>query len=212
MTRDDLATAFRKEIDDTVRPYLWSDDEVDSYMDEAQNMFVRLTGGIKDATSSLCEVSVSAGDVFISYDPRILKIRHAQRSDGKELSITDLEDHQDAGTQPRLDNNPGALLGLVLGVDDNNIRLRPIPASADTVSLVLLRLPLALDLSEIPAQHQRCLIDWMKYLAFSKQDAETVNETKASQFMDAFVKYCMKTSEESRRRHHKAGTVTYGGI
>jgi hypothetical protein len=212
MTKDELITLFRNQVMDTAQPYLWSDEEVEEYADDAQNMFVRLIGGIRDATSDLCTLDAPAGETFVSYDPRILKIRHAERSDGTELTITDWEDHQNAGTQPRLTNVPGALTGLVLGVDDANIRLSAIPAVADTISLVINRLPLNLDLSEIQAHHHPHLVAWMKHRAYNKQDAETFDKGKASEFLDQFTKYCLKSGQERSVRSHKAGTVVYGGI
>ncbi len=212
MTKDELIAAFRNEVFDTVTPYLWSDEEVDEYADDAQNMFVRLLGGISDATSDLCTIDVAAGDKFVPYDPRILRIKNASRSDGKELDVTNVEDHEAGGVKPALTNTPGTLTGLVLGMDDNNIRLVSIPTVADSVSLVIKRLPLALDLTEIFSHHHIHLLDWMKYRAYNKHDAETFDSAKASDYLGRFTQYCTKVSEELANRQRKPRSVVYGGL
>ena len=212
MTRDDLLTLFRQQIDDVAKPYLWSDEEGDEYLDDAQNMFVRLTGGISDATSALCSFDVAIGDEFAPFDKRILKIRYAKRGDGTELKVTNFEDHSEPGNGERLTSTPGALVGLVVGMDDNNFRLRSIPAVADTVSLIIKRLPLVLDLSEIAVHHHPHLVAWMKYRAYSKHDAETLDKNKAEEFLQQFTSYCVKCSGESDTRKHKQRSVAYGGI
>jgi hypothetical protein len=150
--------------------------------------------------------------MFVPYDPRILKIRHAERSDGTELLITDWEDHQSAGTQPRLTAVPGALTGLVLGADDDNIRLYSVPAVADTISLVINRLPLTFDLTEIKTHHHPHLVAWMKHRAYNKQDAETFDKGKADEYLGQFTQYCLESGQERSVRSHKAGSVVYGGI
>ena len=81
-----LYELFRSDVRDDVAPYLWSDTEVYSYMDDAQKMFCRLQGGIADATSPVTRISVAVGDVFVQISPTILKLREARRStDGRGL-------------------------------------------------------------------------------------------------------------------------------
>lgn len=72
---------------------LWTDTEIFVYMDDAQKMFCREGGGIADSTSTICTMQVAAGDTYIDYDPRILKLRDLRRaSDGRNVNILNFED------------------------------------------------------------------------------------------------------------------------
>ena len=90
-----LHDLFRSEVRDEATPYLWSDVEVYSFIDDAQKMFCRLQGGIADASSAITHLTVTAGDVLVPISPLILKLREARRSaDGYDLEILNFEDLQ----------------------------------------------------------------------------------------------------------------------
>lgn len=216
-----LYEAFRSEVRDDVTPYLWSDTEVFSYMDDAQKMFCRLQGGIADATSPVTQISVAAGDIFVGISPTILKLREARRStDGRGLEILNFEDLQgsDFGESQgyRLANVFGQVRALVVGMEDYKLRLVDIPVEAFTINLVVYRMPLATITAEdqpleIAEQHHRYLLNWMKHLAHQKQDAETYDRGRSEMFREEFVDYCDRAKAERERREHKYRTVTYGG-
>ena len=58
-----LHDLFRSEVRDEATPYLWSDVEVYSFIDDAQKMFCRLQGGIADASSAITHINVVAGSL-----------------------------------------------------------------------------------------------------------------------------------------------------
>lgn len=228
-----LAALFRSEVNDTVPQYLWSDADVSSYMDDAQKTFCRMTDGISDATThALTRISVAPGDIFKPIDPRILKIRYARRlSDSHTIEVLNYTDLNristvgDYGWQRTLgldETFTGTLTAIVIGMQADQVRLLPIPKAADTIDMVVYRLPLAdIDLTavpqvaqnfEIPAQHVRCLLYWMKHLAHMKQDAETFDKGKSEEFRQQFLAYCEQAKHERERREHTAGTTVYGGI
>lgn len=213
MTPAALKDLFRLEVDDTVEDYLWSDAEVTDYMDDAQDLFTRKTGGIMDATSDLCTVPVHAGEVWGDLDHRILKVRRADLvSTPRELRIVNAGD-----PDVPLSNLPGPVQGMILGLDDTKFRWNAVPVNDDTVQLLLYRRPLKAltDLNgtlEIPAQHHRALLYWMKVRAYGKQDAETFNRGKAAEFEAKFAAYCEDVKTEKERRKSKTRAVKYGGI
>ena len=210
-----LLALFRADVRDEAAPYLWSDAEVISYIDDAQKMFCRLQGGIADATSALTLLAVTAGDAFAKYDPRILKLRAAYReADGRELELLNFEDLQFDGG--KLDTSPGELRALVTGMEANKVRLVRAPTENTSVRLVVHRMPLESiedesQLLEIDEQHHRHLLHWMKHLAHQKQDAETYDRGRAEQFRTEFIAYCDRAKAEREKREHKYRTVMYGG-
>lgn len=219
MTPEEVVTLFRTEIADVATPQLWSDTEAYNYLDDAQTMFCRLTGGLPDSVSDLTQVALAVGDTTFEVDERILKIRDAYRSsDGRRLYILNREDMERMGM--RFDGRQGPIEAIIIGMDETTAYLYPVPNVADTVNLVIDRLPLdeinednAANVElEIPRRHHRHLLYWMKKLAYEKQDAETFNKTKSLEFEAKFEKYCFNAKLEKDRRKHKPRSVAYGGL
>ena len=224
----DLYSLFRREVRDLVTPYFWSDEEIYAYMNEAQNMFCRLQGGIADSTSVAAQIGVSSGDAFSDIHPRVLKIRHAQlASNNRELELLNFEDLEtrvscdDYGQRSgfKLDSTEGPVKAMVLGMEPTKVRLLNIPQEDDTINLIVYRLPLeeitipiGAQPLEIPEQHQRSLLYWMKALAYEKQDAETYDRGKAVEFGEKFRAYCDQAKAERERSEHKYRATAYGGL
>lgn len=222
-----LLEAFRLDTNDLSEPYLWSDDEIFGYMNDAQSMFCRKQGGIADATSAITTVLAPAGTVYASISPLILKLRAARRlSDGRDLTILNFEDlqHQSMGDDYgarfsggfRLDELPGPLTSVVVGMETNKIRLINVPSVDDTIKLIVYRLPLEViededQPFEIDEQHHRHLLHWMKHLAHLKQDAETYDRGRSDMFRAEFLAYCDQAKAEREKREHKYRSVAYGG-
>ena len=232
MTPAQLKDLFRSDVRDEATPPLWSDVEIFVYMDDAQKMFCREAGGIADSTSTMCSIPVTAGDEFVAYDPRILKLRDLRRaSDGRNVSILNFEDLGHPGSAMddygqvtpfgtggvKFATNPSAVTGVVVGMDANTLRLVAPAIADDILRAIVYRLPLATITSastafEIDEQHHRHLLNWMKHLAHEKQDAETYDRGRAMEFQAKFLAYCDEAKAERERREHKYRTVGYGGI
>ncbi|MCJ7797293.1 MAG: hypothetical protein MUQ56_11105, partial [Thermoleophilia bacterium] len=157
MTSAELYDHFRKAVDDTVAPFLWAEEEVWAYMNDAQWMFCRLAYGIADAsTAAVVDVPVDIGEAFSDLHPSILQIRRASRaSDSKKIEVVNFEDMDnpskvidDYGMSSAvlrgtlLDNTTGTVSYMVIGMEDNKVRWVFIPTVADTVNLVVYRGPL----------------------------------------------------------------------
>ena len=211
-----LRDAFRADVDDSVAPYLWPDDLIALYADDAQKKFCRLTNGIADSSADLCSVDIEAGEPVAAIDKRILKIRRAQRdSDGCPLDIWNLEDLDARGI--RLTATQGPVRAVVLGMEEHSVRWLDVPAVNDTATLSVYRLPLrtittAKTQLEIDEQHHLALLMWMKHLAYSRQDTDTHNEQLAQRFEAEFRAYCREAKAEQDRARGKVRVVAYGGI
>lgn len=221
-----LYDAFRSDVVDTARPYLWSDDEVWRYANDAYRMFVRLIGGVPDFDSDICAVSVIPGEAVADIDSNILRIMSAtRRSDSNVVEIINSTDlgkmrSKDYGQTKQLvmDSRTGPVRYAVLGLRKNALRWIQVPEEADTIDLVIYRLPLdtisghAQELTDVEPDHHIHLVDWMKHLAYKKHDADTFNPTASKQGKDAFEEYCAFVKAEMARYQHKTRTVTYGGL
>lgn len=215
MTPQELFAAFREDVRDTMEPYLWTDAEVWRYMNDAQRMFCRRTGGIADSSSGLTMVPYKKDMRYVPYDPKILKIRTIY--DGirrREVEMMNLEVRE----MCRRSDAKGEISGVIVDTDMHQMQLYPLPVEDGWLELTVWRLPRmtlsAADDSqfEIDEHHVMHLLMWMKHLAYSKHDAETYDKTKAAEFQQAFYHYCDESKRERERREHRPRTVAYGGI
>jgi hypothetical protein len=224
----ELYDAYREDVVDVALPYLWTEAEVYRYMDAAYRMFVRLTGGIADFTSDATRIDLSVGVDVYDISPSLLRVMTATReSDGAEVKVinnTDLPNLFAAGTDYgnlrslMMTNKPGPVEWLILGQQRNTAKVIQIPMVADALLLNIYRLPLVniVDgghpLDEVAEDHHIYLLDWMKHLAYKKQDAETFDKTKSDEAEVAFRNYCAQCKAEWERYKHKTRVVAYGGL
>jgi hypothetical protein len=212
-----LLNTFRSEMDDLVEPYLWADDEVFGFADEAQRQFCLETEGIADATTTdVVQISVVPSTDWVDLHPSIIKIRDVYRTDtGDSIDVISRED------MPRLclkfDGAQGEVSRLIIGMQEHKARVHPISNETVTLQLMVFRFPLTTISDtdqplEIEPEHHRALLLWMKHLAYSKQDAETFDKTKAAEFEQRWLAYCAKAKNTLERKRHKPRTVAYGGI
>ncbi len=222
MSPSELLDLFRVEMNDRTTPYLWSDEFVISAIDDAQHQFARKTDGIPDSsTTAVVEVPIVADTLTGLYPadyalhPAILKIRSAYRKNtGHPVHVINVEDMAPNGMY--FDGMAGTLKAIITGMDQDKVRVWPAPREDVTVVLSVFRLPLTTITDdqpfEIPLQHHRHLLMWVKHLAYGVQDAETFDRTKSQEFKDRFEAYCFTTEQEQARARHKPRSVAYGGI
>lgn len=218
---------FRRQVDDEVPQYLWSDPEALAYAIDAQDMFVRLTGGISDVTVALADVgappnrlpdlNVTPGSPFEAHSPYVLRIRSARLVTGKvdiriisesDMRVVPVRDYGWTRGLSLDDTDTGDVRFAVLGIRDNYVRWLRAPSTADTCRLHVFRLPYPriaaeADALEIGEEHHLHLVKWMKHLAYSKEDAETYDKKLAETNEAAFRAYCVMAAKEIERRRWK---------
>lgn len=221
-----LYELFRSDVQDTAQPYLWTDDEVWAYLNDAYTMFVRLTGGVPDFTSPITEVPVVSGEPTSQVSTKILRFLSARLvSTGEDLEILNWSDasrmtRSDYGISVpiTLDDLQGPVRSMVIGMQRNLVRWVNVPASDDTVRLHVYRLPLeeitgeSQELVDVDEQHHLHLLSGMKAVAYRKQDAETFDRARADENEMRFRSYCAQVVGEFDRYKHKTRVVSYGGI
>lgn len=225
MNTTELYTLFRADVVDTKKPYLWSDVEVFSFMDDAQTMFTRLGLGIADTTTDeVVRVSVVTGEEHADVHPSILTFRRAELvSTNRPLALRNINDDTRLGDDygrifsTGTEHSSGPVRGMVIGEEYNKVRWVGVPTEDDEVRLSVYRLPICRltardQCLEIRSEHHRSLLAWMKHLAYSKQDAETFDRGKRDEYEAEFRAYCQKAKEEWSRYSHKPREIVYGGI
>lgn len=219
MTPAAFLALFRNEMNDLEEPYLWSDDDLKVYTEDAQAMFYRLTGGVRDATTAdITQISVTSGTEWYDTDPRVLKIVGATRSDdGRPVEIVNYEDL--ATRRMRFDGRTGPVTALIIGMEPDRARAYPVPNEAVTIHLVVDRMPLGpvyppllTAAFEVDERHHLHLLPWVKHLAYLKQDSQTFDRGRADEFEQRFRAYCRTVDLEWNRQRHKHRTVVYGGL
>jgi len=217
MNSTELLGAFRREMRDVETPYLWEDADVYRYMNDAQNMFCRLTEGIEDSSSDVCRITVTAGTEWYPIDRKILKVREAvNMATGRPYEVVNMEK---ASLQGVLFNGrPGPLRLFVTGMEKHKLRAWPLPSEGATVELRVFRLPLEpiTDIGdqelEVDEQHRNALLLWMKSLAYMKQDADAYDKAASEELEGQFRAYCHAALKEQERARRNNGTVVYGGL
>lgn len=227
MTLQDLIRNFRKQVDDLEQPFLWDDDEALLYAIDAQDMFVRKTGGISDyTTNAVTLITATLNTPLTAISPYILRVRSAKMiTAAKSIKVLNEADMYQVSTEdygymvPGYLNDAeiGPVQAMVLGIEENSVRWYKVPDVTDTCRMHVYRLPYPRitaqeDLLEIQEQHQFHLIKWMKHLAYSKEDAETYDKTLAEMNKQAFIAYCDEANYEIGRRRFKPRIIQYGGI
>lgn len=212
MNTSELLTVFRQEVADVALPYLWADALVYTYIDDAQKQFCRWTYGIADSRSF--KLSVKPATDWYRADPRILKIRSAMDSvSGTDVPLVPSEKMAERGM--RFDGRVGTPSAIVPDLDDNMLRVWPIPVVASTILLRTFRLPTTVAAGEdleIRDEHQLNLLLWVKHRAYGMQDSETTDKRKAAEYEEAFRAYCAAAKVEQDRLLRPVGRVSYGGI
>jgi hypothetical protein len=235
LTSGELYDAFRSEVGDFTAPYLWSDVEAFTYMNDAYTRFARLTGGIPDSASIITQVPILIGVKDAVVSPLILRFRQAYlQSSGQEIVIVNEQDpmlrisNADYGrVQVKnllMDNTPGPVRRMVIGegrtAAGGTVRWVQVPIENDTARLSVYRLPLEtistsdmfFAFSDIGAEHIDSLLLRMKARAYGRQDADTFDRTARDYYTKAFDDYCTLAKSEWERFKYKPRVVAYGGI
>lgn len=238
MNLEELIEAFRTEVSDEAAPYLWSDSEVLRFAVDAQDMFVRKTGGIAESGAAgfaagtpggdLCVLTLTTGSPWSAHSPYVLRIRSGRLQTGArdvefisegDLNRTMVRDYGWTVGVTLRDDDLGTVTHGILGMQDNYVRWYRVPSADDTCRLHVFRLPYPRITDEngtvqleIDERHHEHLLKWMKHRAYSKQDAEARDDAKALQYRAEFEAYCEEAGREITRQRYKPRTVQFGGI
>jgi hypothetical protein len=191
MTLQDLITLFRNEADDATEPYLWSDDEVTEFANDAENEACRRARLIVDSGSAVTQLLVDPiQGGLVRLDPAVIFVRRAKIDGGRPLHRMALRD-MDAHNPYWQNAQPGRPLAFIPDLDTGALQLHPAPAEEGLLRLTVIRTPLVEmkgmeDSPEIAPRFQRSLRHWMLYRAYSKQDSQANDPKKAADSLALF--------------------------
>lgn len=223
----DLLELFRLEVDDISEPYLWSDKEFYAYLDDAHSTFITRLGGITDSTSPITRITFKAGDTFVKYDERIIRIKSVTDDYNRKITIRNIDNFEDGSVMSDDygnmvnagldDSRTGPVRYVVTDMEESKMRLYPIPEAAGYLRLTVNRRPLDPIVDEestleVPHFYHLCLLDWVKYKAYMKQDVETFDKSKSKEFLLSFEDYVRSAMREKSSREDRKRVVQYGGI
>ena len=224
-TPSELLALARREMVDTVAPYLWSDNDLYYYMDLAQREFVTETRCITDGVT-FTGIEIEADNEWVPYDDAIIDIKRAYTTTGNRvLTVCTVDDisrgymRDDYGYRVRdvWETDTGTPSHLITDADLNYLRLYPTPTAADTLNLTVWREPLAAIESststfEMPVKWAHYLVHFMAAQAYSNPDFESFD---AAKYADELVKWGLALSEVKsymKKKTRQPRGVRYGGL
>lgn len=192
MTLAELRARFRREVFDTALPYLFSDEDVNIWINEAQDEACRRALLLVDSKSSAARVSFAAGAIGFDLHPSVIFVRRAVLA-STNIPLTPIVsrtmDEQVPGWEGSMASTPRA---FIPDWQTNYLRLWPPSVAANSAYMTVVRTPLDpmgdSDEPEIRREYHAHLLDWAKFRAFSVPDSETYAPDKAAKHEAAFIK------------------------
>lgn len=193
MNRGQLRSRTRRDIKDTVKPYLVSDDDLDDMINEAEVEAARRAFLLVDSTSVAASVDLSAGDLGADLHPSVIYIRRARlASVGRPLlprvarSMDEMNPHWEEA-------EASTPIVFVPDWQTGYIRTWPPTNQDDTINMTVVRKPLSSmdaddDEPEIREHYHLMLLDWVKFRVYSIQDNDLYDPRKADKHEAAFIR------------------------
>lgn len=194
MTKSELRSRCRARVrDEAPEKYLWTDDDFDEYLDEAQKEAARRAHLLVDSTSSIVCAVVTAGDLFVPVDSRILFIRRASLASSRGVLRQCTVREMDCMSPGWESDAPSTPLVFIPGWQSGGVALWPPSSRDDELRMTAVRLPKSGileddDSPEIPEHYHLALLDWVSYRAYTKQDSEGLDVKAAEKALLAFEK------------------------
>lgn len=212
MNLTELIEQFRSDADDKITPYLWSDEDVTRWLNEAEQEACTRSGLLEDVvTPAICQIPVVAGTVQYSVSPLVIDIMYAEfvpsgETEPIELCQTEAfeMDRTTARGWRRETRHPRAFIHT-----DVSLRLDCIPQSDGVINLEVRRLPLrpmsiSVHRPEIGQIHHRHLVKWALHRAFGVPDAERFDANRSALAYQEFTRHFGLALDANVRRKHGA--------
>jgi hypothetical protein len=212
MTSDELIAQFRSDADDRAEPYLASNADVLTWLDEGQEeACIRAKLIYESSNAKVCSIAVIAGTSVYPIHAAALDIMKAtftaiDSTSPIELVLTDrIELDRIKNGWRRVEEAPKYLVQ-----DDTKVQFGCIPNVSGTLAIECYRLPLAkiedADKPEIGRAHHRHLVQWALHRAFSRPDAELFDKERSDRAYAAFERMFGKHPDANLRRSYSANT------
>lgn len=220
MTLEDLIRRFRTLAVDKVQPYLFDDEDVIDWLNDAQRQAC-IRGRLlrEDANLAVCEIALTPGQrtyplhksVYEIINARIVPVSGRSRPvflASREWMDENMPDWRDEQGQAEFAIQ-----------DDTSIRVGGVITTGDKLAIECYRTPLKVlandvDKPEIHEAHHEHLIQWALHKAFSVVDAETFDAQRSERAENEFTRYFGTLPDSDLRRvtridvpHHNAAIL-----
>lgn len=191
MILEDLINLCRRATDDSIAPYLTSDDDWMEFANDAQSEACRRSRLIVDSTTAeICQVALVPGTDVYPLDPRVMFVRRVSLA-GILPALSPVSYKTLDKGAPDWQTETGEPRAYIKDFDTGMFRPYPAPDAAYTANLTVVRLPMAAmddgdNTPEIHSRFHRALSDWMLFRAYSRPDSEVYNPKKADLHEAAF--------------------------
>lgn len=185
----DFIELFRSHSKDLEEPFLWGNEEIVRYLNDAVQEACERAKLIEDRlTPQVCSITLSPNESTYSLHPSVLEIKRAVYR-GRPLDETSVEQlDSQLDNWEALKGRPHAFVfEQASGLQPPKIRLVRIPVEAGVLSLTVYRgalKPLSADIDsarpELPERLHEQLLNWMLHRAYSKQDVDTLDPAKSA--------------------------------
>lgn len=196
MRREALRRRVRLLAQDTTLPYLWQDEDIDDWLNEAQQeaaIRARLLRATPASHPALCEFSLTAGETAIALPEQLYEISYQEWVIGAERRPLKLVSREWMDTTlPGWRAMPAAEPDYLVQ-DRQQLQVVPPPIADGAVLIEGYRLPEPMDLDDdeprIPLAHHIHLVQWALHVGYSMPDAETFNPGKSQAAEAEFARY-----------------------
>lgn len=213
MNLPELIRRFRVMANDRQEPYLWDDQDVIAWLNDAQaQACIRGRLILEDADPDICSVALTSGVQVYPLHPAVYElvivILHPVTGNAYRLNLVSREWLDANEPEWRTDTNParyviqGETSLRVVGSFETGAALALECYRTPTAAMTLPD-PLDPDIvsdPEIHLAHHEHLIDWALYRAYSVPDSETLDPARAALAEEAFTRYFGPLPDNDLRR------------
>lgn len=221
MTLEELIRRFRVLAMDKAQPYLFADEDVIDWLNDAQRQAC-IRGRLlrEDANPAVCEIALTPGQRTYPLHKSVYEIINARivpgNGDRARTVFLASREWMDGNMPDWRDEQGQAEFAIQ---DDTSIRVVGVITTGDKLAIECYRTPLKVlandvDKPEIHEAHHEHLIQWALHKAFSVVDAETFDAQRSERAENEFTRYFGTLPDSDLRRvtridvpHHNAAIL-----
>lgn len=196
MHREALRRRVRLLAQDTTLPYLWQDEDIDDWLNEAQQeaaIRARLLRATPASHPALCEYTLAAGETAITVPDQLYEISHQEWAAGSERRPLKLVSREWMDTtMPGWRAMPAADPDYLVQ-DRQQLEVVPPPIADGSVLIEGYRLPEPMGADDeepgIPLAHHIHLVQWALHVGYLMPDADMFNAGKSQAAEAEFTRY-----------------------
>ncbi|MDH5857797.1 DUF6682 family protein [Lampropedia aestuarii] len=206
MNLKELIRRFRTQSNDKVKPYLWSDEELKDWFNDAQEQAC-IRGRLlrDDVTGAVAHIALDpAQHTYPLHESvyEIISITLRGRSGLRAITLKSREWLDEYSREWRDEQERPAVWAIQ---DETSLRIVGRIEEGDALHIDVYRLPLELlshdtDEPEIHKASHVHLIDWVLHQAFSVPDSETIDPQRSALAEQKFIRYFGELPDSDMRR------------